>query len=159
MSPTFLQAAASYFGINPEQIAGSDWHNADGQLVVSFEFSVSEDDLLGIADRMKALRESDVVTAQVEVVEPPSNDEHRQVWNAMDKAARGRFGSFARFVAAGGAELAKAPQEEFKMPDYVYLPRSETTEYQRQVSHFNVTTGSYMVQVDDLTDEQRKKLQ
>lgn len=152
MSPTFLQAAASYFGINPEQIAGSDWHNADGQLVVSFEFNVSEDDLLGIADRMKVLRESDVVTARVEIAEPTSNDEHREVWNAMDKAARGRFGSFARFVAAGGAK----PVE---LPPYVLLDRADTTEAQRQSSAIDPATGKYMVQIDDLTGEHREKLQ
>lgn len=155
MSPTFLQAAASYFGINPEQIAGSDWHNADGQLFVSFEFNVSEDDLLGIADRMKVLRESDVVTAQAEIAEPTSNDEHREAWNAMDKAARGRFGSFARFVAAGGAPRP----EPVGIPEYVELAHSETTEYQRLISGRDPSTGRYLVQIDDLTEEQRKKLQ
>lgn len=163
MSPTFLDAAASYFGINPEQIAGSDWHNSDGQLVVSFEFNVSEDDLLGIADRMKALRESDAVTAQVEMGDPPSNEEHRRAWDAMSKKERGRFGSFARFVAASGARdiqpLAPWPKVEVEIPPYVLLDRGDTTEAQRQLSALDPATKKYMVQIDDLTDEQREKLQ
>lgn len=107
MSPAFLQAAASYFGINPEQLAGSDWHNADGQLVVAFEFNVSEDDLVGIVDRMKVIKaDADLVVAQVEVAEPMTTErmcELRGEWNTMPKAQRKTIGNFDRFLAINGA--------------------------------------------------------
>lgn len=107
MSPAFLQAAASYFGINPEQLAGSDWHNADGQLVVAFEFNVSEDDLVGIVERMKVIKaDADLVVAQVEVMEPMTTErmcELRGEWNTMLKAQRKVYGSFERFVAVYGS--------------------------------------------------------
>lgn len=107
MSPAFLQAAASYFGVNPEQLAGSDWNNADGQLVVAFEFNVSEDDMVGIVERMKMIKaDADLVVAQVEVVEPMTTErmcELRGEWNTMPKAQRKMVGSFERFVAINGA--------------------------------------------------------
>lgn len=153
MSPTFLNAAASYFGINPEQIAGSDWHNADGQLVVSFEFNVSEDDLLGIADRMKVLRlaqpEPDLSSVPYPI---PDSDELRKAYNALSKEGRGRFGSFARFVAVGGAQPAE-------VPPYVLLNRNEVTDLQKATSSLDPASGKYMVQVDDLEPHQRPHLQ
>lgn len=101
MTPAFLQAAASYFGVNPEQVSGSDWHNADGQLVVSFEFNVAEDDLVGIVDRMKVLKAE--TPAPEPIPEPVDVDMFalRGEWNTMDKAQRKRdYGSFDAFVAA-----------------------------------------------------------
>lgn len=57
MNSAFLQAAASYFGINPEQIRDADWANDGGQLVVTFAFTVTEADMIGVVERMKAQRE------------------------------------------------------------------------------------------------------
>ena len=57
MNSTFLKAAASYFGINPEQVRESDWHNDGGTMVATFSFAINDGDLIGVMDRMKAMRQ------------------------------------------------------------------------------------------------------
>lgn len=55
---TFLQAAASYFGINPDIINKSEMYTAeDGAQRLVVEIKVSDNDVLGVADRMKVMRE------------------------------------------------------------------------------------------------------
>lgn len=55
---TFLQAAASYFGINPDIINKSEMYTAeDGGQRLVIEIKVSDADVLGVADRMKVVRE------------------------------------------------------------------------------------------------------
>jgi hypothetical protein len=57
MNSTFLKAAASYFGINPEQVREGDWHNDGGTMVATFSFAINDGDLIGVMDRMKTMRE------------------------------------------------------------------------------------------------------
>lgn len=157
MSPTFLSAAASYFGINPEQIAGSDWHNADGQMVVAFEFNVSEGDLVGIVDRMKTMLAQEPAVVEEVADESEHKAQARKVWDAMDAPLKGRFGSFGRFLASGGKLIEEpATAEAATIPAYVLVDRSQVTEYQKVCSPVDPATGCYMVQVDDLTPEQKK---
>jgi hypothetical protein len=57
MSKALIDAAASYFGMDPEQLAqGTMSTNSEG-LRFTFIVQVSDDDYLGIADRMRAMRE------------------------------------------------------------------------------------------------------
>lgn len=186
MSPAFLQAAASYFGINPEQLAGSDWNNADGQLVVAFEFNVSEDDLVGIVERMKVIKaDADLVAAQVEVVEPMTTErmcELRGRWNTMQKHERRSIGSFEAYVAdqtnkqshedmlaaSAGRQVVHIDTPEEPEPtnmDAVWLPVLECNEAQKTMySDMRANPeGSgnleYLIQWAMLTDEQKQKAQ
>lgn len=59
MSKELVAAAASYFGLDPERLfETSSMHvGAKGALRFVFAIEISEDDYLGIADRMRAMRE------------------------------------------------------------------------------------------------------
>lgn len=59
MTREFIDAAASYFGMDPARLAdGALFSNAEG-LTVTLKVKLTNDDIIGVADRMRALREPD----------------------------------------------------------------------------------------------------
>lgn len=101
MTAPFMQAAASYFGLGETKPRRSELFTDGGELVAVFEVVVTGDDMAGIAERMKAMQ-VDVEGVPYPVPEDGWNGKTRGDWNALSKAERSRFGSFARYLALGG---------------------------------------------------------
>jgi hypothetical protein len=154
----FLKAAASYYGVPADIISKSEFFAADGQSTFVVEIPVSTEDMLGIADRMKMMRaEAQAQHEQVrkEMEYPVAGRElMRAEYNGMDQVTRGRFGSFAAYMAWRMTEGAKLGKEERALPAYVLLGRDEVTELQRAGSGVDPVSGKYMVQIEDLTPQQ-----
>ena len=157
----FLKAAASYYGVPAEIISKSEFFAADGQSTFVVEIPVSTEDMLGIADRMKVMRaEVDVIDATRDLAMQGIREagttqaEMRTEYNGMDQATRGRFGSFAAYVAWRTTEGADVGKEEKALPAYVLLDRNEATDLQRASSGVDPASGKFMVQVEDLTPQQ-----
>jgi hypothetical protein len=127
MSEAFTRAAASYYGMNPEQLDGTNMSVDGAGLVLIFHVRPSDDDLIGIIRRMQQMRESQpeprpddlpVVTyeevarnsqmwadagveaAKVKVITALSEE-----YSNMDPATRGKYGSRRNYVIAKAQEL------------------------------------------------------
>lgn len=150
----FLKAAASYYGIPADIISKSEFFAADGQSTFVVEIPVSTEDMLGIADRMKTMHAPPPEVAPVHQADELNVHVMRKEYNGMDQATRGRFGSFAAYVAWRTTEGADVAKEEKALPAYVLLDRNEATESQRVWAGADPASGKYMVQVEDLTPQQ-----
>lgn len=152
----FLNAAASYYGISAEIISKSEFFAADGQSTFVVEIPVSTEDMLGIADRMRVMAVDQSASGDQVYAEMrhPDRDAMRAEYNGMDQATRGRFGSFAAYVAWRTTEGADVAKEEKALPAYVLMARDQVTELQRASSGLDPVSGKYMVQVEDLTPQQ-----
>lgn len=181
-----LQAARSYYGLaDTESCTTQLYTNQAGQACVAFEIALSNEDFAAIVERMKAMQQeesqqSDTVPLDIEM---PDMADLRKEYNALSKAEKGRYGSFARYMTecSGGIVTANeqstddygstvlkrqvihvdAPEEpEPVTMDAVWIDASEATQAQAQhKSDVCYETGRYLVQWAMLTDEQKQKAQ
>jgi hypothetical protein len=172
----FLRAAASYYGMNPDTTA-TDWQNDGGAMLFTFSIHATEDDMAGILQRMKVMREEEA-QRQPEVVfaEGPTTHAIRQQYNAMSKAERSKYGSFGRYVMETNGvtsntdaalnrkvEHINAPEDSEPVSmNAVWLLEHQTTEVQRRfASDARGEPGDekqYLIQSAMLTEEQKAQL-
>lgn len=184
MSKALIDAAASYFGMDPEQLAqGAMSTNSEG-LRFTFIVQCKDDDYLGIADRMRAMREpidSDEHSAFVqlptvqEVMRDPvaymNRPECKDIFNRamhVSKATRDKVydhieAQNAQTEGVGGRAVKHVDvpaEEDSALPAAVWLDAKDTTQAQRQMaSDRDGDNERFLVQVAMLTPEQLAKAQ
>lgn len=154
MDNNFLKAAASYFGLAETNLRKSGIFTEDDTLVIGFEVRLSDEDMMGILQRMQALTQEAPPEPLYVQAEGPSREELRAEYDGMDARTRSQFGSFLRYESyrlAGGAETVT----KVELPPYVYLSPGECTAQQRAMAIGQDEKGNYAVTIEDLTPEQR----
>lgn len=104
---TFQDAAASYFGLADTGVRKTEVFTHEGEMLVVFEVPLTTEDVLGIADRMRAM--GDQPAPQATIAPPVSREDMRAAYSALSPAERSQYGSFAKYVALGGGADPFAP--------------------------------------------------
>lgn len=176
-----LQAARSYYGLaDIDSCTTQLYTNQAGQACVAFEIPLSNEDFAAIVQRMQNMQQPDT-QPDTAIIEGPTVEAMREAYNALSKAEKGRYGSFARYMTecSGGIVTANeqstddygstvlkrqvihvdAPEEpEPVSMDAVWIDASEATQAQAQhKSDVCYETGRYLIQWAMLTDEQKQK--
>lgn len=168
MSKAFVDAAASYFGMDPARLHdGSLVSNAEG-LAVSFRIKLTDLDIVGVADRMKALAapveqeegKHDMYampTMQELMRNPVPYLDRAECQDALTQALR--QSSKARQLVREHMAMQETPTEDDDrgtLPPYVWLDPDDCTADQRSCPmSVHPTNGKIAVGVDQLTDEQK----
>lgn len=182
-----LQAARSYYGLaDTESCTTQLFTNQAGQACVAFEIALSNEDFAAIVQRMQNMQQPDT-QPDTAIIEGPTVEAMREAYNALSKAEKGRYGSFARYMAESGGSIVKggyregaqrfidacegrqvvhvdAPEEpEPVSMDAVWLKTAQCTDAQRthssdcRISPECRGDFEYLVQWAMLTDEQKQK--
>lgn len=115
-----LQAARSYYGLADTDVRKTDiYTNEAGQPMLVFELALSAEDFIAIGARMKNMQQPDT-QPDTAIIEGPTIEAMREAYNALSKAEKGRYGSFARYMtdwskdicAVDGSAQYKAPENE-----------------------------------------------
>jgi hypothetical protein len=186
MSKALIDAAASYYGMDPEQLAqGAMSTNSEG-LRFTFIVQCKDDDYLGIADRMRAMREpidSDehsafvqLPTVQEVMADPLRYKDRPECADVLARAAQ-LSKRVARLVGAepdphaategvGGRAVKHVDvpvEEDSALPAAVWVWGHELDQAQKLLaSDIRGEPGheqQYLVQVAMLTPEQLAKVQ
>lgn len=157
-----LQAARSYYGL-PD--TGNDktelYTNDRGQVVAVFEVPISPEDFIAIGARMQNMQQLDT-QPDTAIIEGPTVEAMREAYNALSKAEKGRYGSFARYMADVSDLIVEVNQSWGPTP--VAMPRSSlnTEAHARQVVHVDapeepepVSMDAIWVDGNHLTSSQR----
>lgn len=182
--PDILQAARSYYGLADTDVRKTDiYTNEAGQPMLVFEIAFTNDEFFGIADRMKAMNQAEAQEQpDTAIIEGPTVEAMREAYNALSKAEKGRYGSFARYMAESSTGIidvytgepyenllkrdvvhVDTPEEPAPTSmDAVWLPLDECSEAQKQfaVDWSNVGDEAgpqLLIQWAMLTDEQKQK--
>lgn len=93
-----LQAARSYYGLaDTESCTTQLFTNQAGQTCVAFEIPLSNEDFAAIVQRMQNMQQPDT-QPDTAIIEGPTVEAMREAYNALSKAEKGRYGSFARYM-------------------------------------------------------------
>jgi hypothetical protein len=102
MSSAFIEASKSYFGLAGTTVVSCSWRTVDGQLVLTFELVPTDEDMIGIAERMKQMRDTRPVPA---VSEPQTMADVAKIeqeagaeYDAMTAAERAPYGARWRYI-------------------------------------------------------------
>lgn len=187
MSNEFLAGAASWFGMDPDRLADATMStNAQG-LTLVFKIKLDADDYLGIADRMRAMREPIDDPEDEEQEDPPRFAIMPTLNQVLNDPATYMDRPECADLLAKAAKLSKrvarvlglepdpyAPTEgvngrtvvhvdvpaeaDSGLPDAVWVCGHELDDMQKQLSSDrDVQTGAYLIQVAMLTPEQVAK--
>lgn len=123
MNSSFLQAAASYYGISPEQVELTDFQNHNGMVFV-FQIRPTNDDFFAIVERMKAMsqmpKEEEKPPSEINrFLKETSNEVLREEYNNLAPHERSAYGSFAIYKLA---MLPKWPVVTSNADDFGGLP-------------------------------------
>ena len=103
MNNSFLTAAASYYGLSLDQVQNdSEIDTSTGEFIAVMRILMTPDDLIGVAERMKAMREEEAQRqreVQSESQSQLSEDELRRLYNSLPDKRKSYFGSFGRYLA------------------------------------------------------------
>lgn len=103
-----LQAARSYYGLaDTESCTTQLFTNQAGQTCVAFEIALSNEDFAAIVQRMQNMQQPDT-QPDTAIIEGPTVEAMRESYNALSKAEKGRYGSFAKYVAFGSDGIVDA---------------------------------------------------
>lgn len=181
MSDIF-QAARSYYGLADTECCTTQlFTNQAGQTCVAFEIALSNEDFAAIVQRMQNMQQPDT-QPDTAIIEGPTVEAMREAYNALSKADKGRYGSFARYMAESSTGIidvytgepyenmlkrqvahVDAPEEpEPVSMDAVWLLGSEIPDGLQFLSadqRINVAKGDfeYLIPWAMLTDEQKQK--
>lgn len=93
-----LQAARSYYGLaDTESCTTQLFTNQAGQTCVAFEIALGNEDFVAIIERMQNMQQFDN-SPDTAIIEGPTVEAMREAYNALSKAEKGRYGSFARYM-------------------------------------------------------------
>jgi hypothetical protein len=178
---SFIQAAASYWGVPVDQLThGSTIDATTGDIEVVLRVAVNQADLAGIAVRMQRMATEaavDEAQAKPQVAYGPLTDGVlRTAYNGLPTAERSKHGSFAKFKAYMGAPdswdygqhrvdainaglLPGGPgnttPEPVELPPHAYVPGRALTEQQKAMAVGMNERGEYAMDPADLTEQQR----
>lgn len=159
MMATFLDAAASYYGLGETAARKLELFTDGSDLVLAVEVRVTDDDMAGILARMNNMRQLEKARQQPQA-EPimPSEQRMRSEYTAMDRVTKSQFGSFSVYRAwrLGQDNFVAGEADRVELPPYVYLSPAECTPQQKAMAIGQDQKGNYAVAVEDLTAEQRK---
>lgn len=113
-----LQAARSYYGLANTDVRKTDiYTNEAGQPMLVFELALSDEDFIAIGARMKNMQQPDT-QPDTAIIEGPTVEAMREAYNALSKAEKGRYGSFARYMteSSGGimSAIASISEQDIK---------------------------------------------
>lgn len=175
-----LQAARSYYGLADTDVRKTDiYTNEAGQLMCVLEFVLTNDDIVNIVEHMGELQQPET-QPDTAIIEGPTVEAMREAYNSLSKAEKGRYGSFARYMAESSVGIVTAneastddygsttikrevinvdaPEEpEPVSMDAVWLSGSEVTLAQRMHSVDSDSEKGWLIQWAMLTDEQKQK--
>lgn len=105
-----LQAARSYYGMEGTPVGKCEMYtNEHGSMRLVIEIPVTGSDFIAIGQRMKAMQEAEShEQADTTIAEGPTVEAMREAYNALSKAEKGRYGSFARYMAESSAGIIDA---------------------------------------------------
>lgn len=166
-----LQAARSYYGMDSTPVGKCEMYtNEHGSMRLVIEIPVTGDDFIAIGQRMKAMEEAEShEQPDTAIIEGPTVEAMREAYNALSKAEKGRYGSFARYMAESSTEIKRqvvhvdAPEEpEPASMDAVWLLGSQIPaelQFLSSDQRVNEEHGDieYLIQWAMLTDEQKQK--
>lgn len=181
-----LQAARSYYGLADADVRKADiYTNEAGQPMLVFEIAFTNDEFFGIADRMKAMNQAEGQDRpDTAIIEGPTVEAMREAYNALSKAEKGRYGSFARYMAESSGGIVEggyregaqrfidacegrqvvqveAPEEpEPVSMDAVWIKERDATQAQKLYAideKHGPHEPEYLIQWAMLTDEQKQK--
>lgn len=105
-----LQAARSYYGLADTDVRKTDiYTNEAGQPMLVFELALSAEDFIAIGARMKTLQKGDERLDEG-IIEGPTVEAMREAYNALSKAEKGRYGSFANYMREASNGIVEAQQ-------------------------------------------------
>lgn len=143
-----LQAARSYYGLADTDVRKTDiYTNEAGQPMLVFELALSAEDFIAIGARMKNMQQPDT-HPDTEIIEGPTVETMREAYNALSKAEKGRYGSFARYMAESSAGIVDAQEEVFLPVRGTYDLRTRETIEEDIHGNVRVTGGRKPVHVD-----------
>lgn len=125
-----------------------------------FRVELRGEDMVTIAERMKAMQEQAPDPIYVETEVPLTREELRARYNALSKRERSAFGSFARYEGWRRGALyiesldpyaTPAQVDKVELPPHVYLSPAEATPQQKAMAIGRDEKGNYAVAVEDLT--------
>lgn len=173
-----LQAARSYYGLaDTESCTTQLFTNQAGQTCVAFEIPLSNEDFAAIVQRMQNMQQPDT-QPDIAIIEGPTVEAMREAYNALSKAERGKYKSFARYVAECSKGIIDVyrgePYENLLKREVVHVDAPEEPEpvsmdavwldwqdclpaQQSYASDHDEKTGKFLVQWAMLTDEQKAK--
>jgi hypothetical protein len=156
-SSMFLQAAASYWGIPPDQlILGKQSGAIDGVFSVQLNIALTPDDLVGITHRMGQMAQPEAQEQEDPVFVPDdlNLEQLHDDWAALTQTERGRFKSFARYKAHRQAEQF----DEYLAQNPLHLPNGRHPAFKEVVSvgceQPSEGVGGRKVQHVDVAEEQ-----
>lgn len=138
-----LQAARSYYGLaDTESCTTQLFTNQAGQACVAFEIALSNEDFAAIVQRMQNMQQPDT-QPDTAIIEGPTVEAMREAYNALSKAEKGRYGSFARYMAeSSGGIVTEEPSPAMQ----AILQR--TIDYAEAVKKMDAIEASQVVHVD-----------
>jgi hypothetical protein len=131
MNNSFLTAAASYYGIQPN---AADWQNENGTLVLTFQYTPSVQDIEGIMSRMRTLKESQPKQTEPEQPMVITWDEavalYGPSFDSLMPDAKSKWGSRQRYIQ----RMVESACEG----SHIVTMASEPKTIDRKVVHVNV---------------------
>lgn len=113
-----LQAARSYYGLaDTDSCTTQLFTNQAGQACVAFEIPLSNEDFSAIVQRMQNMQQSEK-QPDTAIIEGPTVEAMRDAYNALSKAEKGRYGSFARYMAESSGGILEQ-REDSALQDYI----------------------------------------
>lgn len=107
-----LKAARSYYGLaDTESCTTQLYTNQAGQTCVAFEIALSNEDFAAIVQRMQNMQQPDT-PPDTAIIEGPTVEAMREAYNALSKAEKGRYGSFARYMAESSGVIVEGGYRE-----------------------------------------------
>ena len=114
-----LQAARSYYGLaDTESCTTQLFTNQAGQTCVAFEIPLSNEDFAAIVQRMQYMQLPDA-QPDTAIIEGPTVEAMREAYNALSKAEKGRYGSFARYMAESSGGIVESPEDTKELQAYL----------------------------------------
>lgn len=151
---TFQEAAASYFGLAETNLRKTEVFTDAGEVLLVFEIPLNKDDILGIADRLRAMVEQALPEPVQAETRGWTREELREQYNALSPAERSQYGAFSRYEAWRRGEGSFQVQAKIELPAHVYLNPAEATEQQKVMAIGRDEKGNYAVTMEDLTSDQ-----
>ena len=155
-----LQAARSYYGLADTDVRKTDiYTNEAGQLMCVLEFVLTNDDIVNIVEHMGELQQPDA-QPDTAIIEGPTVEAMREAYNALSKAEKGRYGSFARYMAESSGGIVDIGQQA--RADYYDSMVSDTaatllaTSPGRQVVHVDAPEEPEPVSMDAVWLKERE---
>lgn len=160
-----LQAARSYYGLaDTESCTTQLYTNQAGQACIAFEIALSNEDFTAIVQRMQNMQQPDT-QPDTAIIEGPTVEAMREAYNALSKAEKGRYGSFARYMqdtSAGIVEIAAAsPADEQTDARHVSsvwfaMSKVEQATYGHRFDRFVTEYTGGKMKVDDMLTGTRR---